>query len=226
MHPVVLKYNFLGDLNSSLEPVLSDLEARLSWYPQTELPLLQRVAKLGGALLSLKEMEIMGEVQSGNFDDRVVRLVDGLLQPLEQQYLAGHREPHVFARVNRLRSVIVPEMIARTISREEHDRRWRQLTRINCAQELGCYPSHYLQGRPSKERILETVERYEESLTGVARIHRPLKVMIDVGEAIEVQPRQNRRATIDPLMQELREQMQATIERFAAKSERTGKPKR
>ena len=44
-------------------------------------------------------------------------------------------------------------------------------------------PAGYLEGSPSTERVLETVERLEEDLTDVATVHRPLAVTIAVRRA-------------------------------------------
>ena len=40
---------------------------------------------------------------------------------------------------------------------------------------------------PTPERLLETVERYEEDLTDAARPHSPIHAVISVGEAMEGQ---------------------------------------
>ena len=66
------------------------------------------------------------------------------------------------------------------------------------------------------ERLLETVERFEEDLTDVARIHRPLRVVIRVAPAIEVSPARARGAAEDPLMQEVRESLEALPAQFRA----------
>ena len=56
------------------------------------------------------------------------------------------------------------------------------------AQQLSCYPPDYLRSNPSAERMLETVERFEEDLTDKCRAYRPMAVKVRVGEAIPVSP--------------------------------------
>ena len=52
--------------------------------------------------------------------------------------------------------------------------RWlRQLADLYLAQQLHCYSGDYLADAPTPERLLETVERYEEDLTDTARPHPP-----------------------------------------------------
>jgi hypothetical protein len=88
--------------------------------------------------------------------------------------------------VRALRTAIVPDLVDGGLSDAERDRRWDQLNRLNLAQRLSLYPPGYLDGQPSTERVLETVERLEEDLTDVATVHRPIAVTVSVGEPIVV----------------------------------------
>jgi 1-acyl-sn-glycerol-3-phosphate acyltransferase len=204
IHPVFVRYFFEGDIGATIGPVLQDIEKRLSWQPQTQLPLRERLVKAGHALLALKEIEYLGSSQSGGFRERLLALLDHLLKPLEQEWCAGHREPDTIGRIKRLRSAILPEMIKGELSEEESARRWRQLADLYFAQQLHCYSGDYLTNSPTPERLLETVERYEEDLTDVARPHPPLHVVISVGEAIEATPTRDRSGNGDPVAHELR----------------------
>jgi 1-acyl-sn-glycerol-3-phosphate acyltransferase len=217
VHPVAIKYFFLGDLEKSVGPVLDAIEARLGWRPQRPLPLAARIGKLGDALLSLKEIEYLGRAQPGTIHERLAGLIDRVVMPLEQEWLGGHREPAVMERVKRLRSAIVPDMAGGGITEEERARRWGQLADIYLAQQLACYPPDYLRVQPTPERLLETVERFEEDLTDEARVHRPLRVVIQVGEPLEVSPTRERGGA-DPLMRNLEERLQGMLDLLAAES--------
>ena len=194
VHPVFIRYFFEGDLAATVEPVLQNIEARLSWQPQNHLPLRERVVKAGQALLALKEIEYLGASQPGGVMERLPHLLDHLLEPLEQEWIGGRREPDTMARVKRLRSAILPDMVHGEITEKENARRWRQLADLYVAQQLHCYSGDYLADAPTPERLLETVERYEEDLTDAARPHPPLHVVISVGEAIEATPTRDRDA--------------------------------
>ena len=212
VHPVFVRYFFGGDLATTLAPVLSDIEARLSWQPQGQLPLLDRIVKAGHALLALKEIEYFGEPQSGGVKARLARLLDHLLEPLENEWNGGRREPDTMARVKRLRSAILPDMIQGDLTEAETARRWRQFADLYLAQQLHCYSGDYLADTPSSERLLETVERYEEDLTDDARPHPPLHAVISVGEAIEAAPTRDRGADSDPIADELRRRLEVLLE--------------
>ena len=61
---------FRGDINAALKPTLEELEIRLAWRPQRQLPLLDRITKIGTGLLSLKEIEFLGEPHNGTVPER------------------------------------------------------------------------------------------------------------------------------------------------------------
>jgi 1-acyl-sn-glycerol-3-phosphate acyltransferase len=212
VHPVFVRYFFEGDLAATITPVLQQIEARLSWQPQTDLPIRERIVKAGHALLALKEIEYLGVCQSGGIRERLKYLLNRLLEPLEQEWTGARAEPDPMMRIKRLRTAIVPDMIQGEISEAERARRWRQLTDLYLAQQLHCYSGDYLADAPSPERLLETVERYEEDLTDNARPHPPLKAVISVGNAIEATSTQDRSADSDAIANELRRQLEIMLE--------------
>ena len=79
--------------------------------------------------------------------------------------------------------------------------------RTYLAQQIDCYPEQYVTEFKSVDRILETIEKFEEDLFDKCRIHGNLKVVLDVGEAIEVSTKRDRSAEFDPLMAEIRERI-------------------
>ena len=219
IHPVFQRYFFEADLAASVGPVLEEIEKRLSWRPQKDRPLSDRILKVGDALLSLKEIEYLGKPQSGCPAHRLECLMDHLLAPLEKEWLNGQQDDSVVERVKRVRSAIVPDLAAGNLPEDEKARRWRNLADCYLAQQLACYPPDYLVDQPSPERLLETVERYEEDLTDVARVHRPLRVVISVGPPIEVSPERGRKLAEDPLMQKLKAGMEALLHSSNAPAE-------
>jgi 1-acyl-sn-glycerol-3-phosphate acyltransferase len=184
--PVALRYRFLGQLNESAGPVLDRVETRLTWKPRGDLPLIERLQRVGSALLGLKELELVGEIRPGGIHERLARLIDDILVPLEAEWKVKKRERDVPGRVRSLRAAILPDMVDGSITEAERARRWEQLARLYLAQQLSLFPAGYLEGSPSVERVLETVERLEEDLTDVATVHRPLAVTVHVGEPIDV----------------------------------------
>jgi 1-acyl-sn-glycerol-3-phosphate acyltransferase len=212
VHPVFVRYFFEGDLAATIVPVLQEIETRLSWRPQNHLPLRERIIKAGQGLLALKEIEYLGASQIGGVGERLPYLLEHLLQPLEQEWTGGHREPDSMTRIKLLRSAIVPDIIQGELTEAERARRWRQLADLYLAQQLHCYSGDYLADAPTPERLLETVERYEEDLTDTSRPHPPIHAVISVGHAIEAAPTRERGADSDPLANELRRQLQLMLD--------------
>jgi 1-acyl-sn-glycerol-3-phosphate acyltransferase len=218
VHPIAIKYLYRGDVRAAATAVLEDIERRLTWQPQEELPLLARIVKVGSALLSLKEIEYLGQPQTGTLAERISRLIDRLLGPIETQWMGGVQQGPVVPRVRNLRTKILPDMVAGRVTAAERARRWRQLADIYLAQQLACYPPDYLAARPSVDRVLEIVEKFEEDLFDHARVHRGRKVILEVGQAIEVAPERERGAPIDPLMVQIEQSLQQMLDRLALES--------
>jgi 1-acyl-sn-glycerol-3-phosphate acyltransferase len=187
VHPVALKYVFRGDLEATVNPVLTDIEKRLTWPASQGVPLVARIVKIGQALLTLKELQYhLPTAGNQTLRERQTAMVDRLLEPLEREWLGGTRRDGIAVRIKNLRMRIFPELSRNQLADNERQRRWQQLQDTYLAQQIDCYPDQYLTRYPSVDRILETVEKFEEDLTDCCRIHGNLKVIIDVGEPIAV----------------------------------------
>jgi 1-acyl-sn-glycerol-3-phosphate acyltransferase len=207
VHPIAFWYVFHGDLEAAADKVLSEIEERFSYQPQRHLPLRERVCKVGEILLESKEKEYFGSVQQGELAARLQRLIDRVLGPLEEEWLGEAQQGEVVPRIKKLRLKIVPEMVRGELDEPERQRRWGQLADIYLSQQIGSYPPDYLDEGCSRERLLETIERFEEDLTDQVTVHGNLEVIIDVGERIEVEPQRDRSAEVDPLMLQIEQAM-------------------
>jgi hypothetical protein len=211
IHPVAIRYFFEGDIRQVLGPALEHIERRLSWLPQSDKTLVDRVVKVGGALLTLKEIEYFEGPRSGDLRQRLTGLIDHLLVPLEAEWLKGKRDDNVVTRVKNLRTAILPEMVSGEIDEAERARRWRQLADIYLAQQLFFYPPGYFSPEPTAEKLLETVERFEEDLTDGMPVHRPFRAVVQVGASIEVSPVRERGGEGDPVMAKIRQDLETML---------------
>ena len=205
IHPVAIRYKFIGDIEGPAGRMLDEIESRLTWAHQP-MPLYDRVHKIGGALLALKELEYLGEAANGPVGPRLEKLANAILWPLEDQWLKQRHTDAVPSRVKRLRSAILPDMTKGELEETELQRRWKNLADLYLAQQLFHYPPDYLQNNPSPDRMMETIERLEEDLTDHIRQHNEIHATITVGEAIEVSP-ERPRGGADPLMGKVHEQL-------------------
>ena len=208
VHPVAIRYRTHANIESELHEALDDIEARLSWRTRRGENMKERIHRVGKALLWLKEIDYFGEPQSGTVADRLGNLIDQILVPMEQEWIGTEpqNDKTPVARVKQLRTAILPDMIEGDLSEDEQTRRWDQLADMYLAQQLGHYPPDYVSDDPTPERMLETVEKFEEDLTDHCRIYRPMTAEVSVGEAIEV-PAKRSRGEEDPVMAQLESQM-------------------
>jgi 1-acyl-sn-glycerol-3-phosphate acyltransferase len=213
--PVAIRYVFEGDAEQTAGEVLTGIEKRLSWEPRSDLPLLERILKVGSALLTLKELEFLGRPGHGTIAERQQQLINHLLEAAEQEWLKRTGSGSVILRVRDLRRAIVAEMIGGALPQAEMNRRWKQLAHAELAQALSLYPADYVASRPTAERILETVERFHEHLTGEAPCRGPLRAMVDVGEPLPVSPRRERGVSADPLLSRLADSLQSLLQQTA-----------
>ena len=219
VYPVAIKYRFLGDLEAELAPVLAEIEHRFSWrVHRMQSSLMDRISRIGKGLLALKEIEYFGRPQDGRLHERLDGLVDRLLIRLEEYWIGEAQSGPVVPRVKALRTKILPEMVEGKISKEERQRRWEQLADIYLSQQVSSYPPDYLTEHPSVDRLLETVERYEEDLTDKVTPHPDIHAIIEVGEPIEVSPKRDRSAATDPLMDEIEMRLQSMLDALAVES--------
>lgn len=212
IHPVAIKYLFSGNIHKAVQPVLEMIEHRLTWSMQSHSDLLARIAKIGLALLSLKEIEYFGQAQEGAIQHRQTRLVDHLLGPLEMKWLGATQEERLIPRIKQLRMKIVPNLTANSLQPSERESLWRDLTAIYLAQQVASYPTAYLRSPTTVTRVLETVERFEEDLTDRTRVHRGLHAVIQIGQAIKVPADKAPRDGEDPVMIALRTHLQNMLD--------------
>ncbi len=211
VHPVAIRYSFQCDASAAASKVLDEIEARLTWRPSKEMPIVDRIHRIGAGLLALKELDYLGHTQEGTIPQRIESLINAVLNPLEDEWVESRHDGDVTSRVKRLRTAILPDMVKGDIDEKERQRRWRQLADVYLAQQLFHYPPDYVNANASPARIIETIERFEEDLTDKVRVHRPIHAKVMVGTAIEVTPARESRGGSDPLMVEIESQLREML---------------
>jgi 1-acyl-sn-glycerol-3-phosphate acyltransferase len=216
VHPVAIKYYHRGDVNAAAGPVLDALEDRLTWRRRGHRPLVERVYHVAKGVMALKEIELLGQTQEGTLPERIARYIDALLTPLEKEWGIRPSPGGPAERVKRLRMAIVPDLAKGELDEAEKARRWRHLSDVFLAQAASCYPGDYIASRPTAERVLETLERFEEDITGRCRVHRPYHAVVRVGEVVPVGPdRPGRGEAEDPLTTRIHACIQSMLDELA-----------
>ena len=215
VHPVALKYEYLGDPSAAADGVLTDLERRFGWENRTGVPPLVRTEAFANAFLAGRECEFSGGPRCGDPVLRSDELIEAVLRPMEDRHAAGDHGGTVVARVKTLRTAILAALLdAKTPAAEKPALR-EEVRRCYVAQQLHfLYPPDYLTHGAPVERLLETVMRFDEELNTHARPLRPWRVIVEIGEALPVSTERVRGG--DPLMDELAARLTAMLDGLAA----------
>lgn len=220
IHPIGLKYLCGTDFSGWAKQQLGEIESRIGWRPSVELTVMQRTVRLAEAMLALKEVEYLGRSQSGDLRHRRDHLMRHLLGETERKLRIewdGVRE--IRERVRRIRTQ------AASLYFDHGGGRWDRLELENAvaaadlAQHLLSFPDCYLEpGKVTDTRIVETVQRMQESVFGKASETMPLHAVIEVDEAIEVPPDRPPRDAADPLLEQLRKRLESMVQRLAGEA--------
>jgi hypothetical protein len=124
--------------------------------------------------------------------------------------------------------LLLPKLMHQQPTPPEKHAYMRLLNHLELASQLSCYPPNYLR-EPTPERLLETVERFEEGLNGRPasapcgtnsghrdRPHAQFRVLICVGEAIHIEPRRIPPGQSDPTIPHISAALQQMIHQLSS----------
>jgi hypothetical protein len=216
VHPVGIKYWMLEDPVPALSDRLAELERALGWAAQDRLGPVARIEKLGTALVGIREVEYLSSTQPGTLDERMDRLIDSQVSRLERQHMSRTHEGWHLERIRRLRQHLMRRLI------EEKDDQLRvaairhDLSVLLLCENLAGHSLAYVQEKPTPERLVETLQRIEETVTDQAeRPVVPMGVVIHIAPAIDARKllgAGRERGAGDPLVAMLRPTMQTLID--------------
>ncbi|MEN1680704.1 MAG: 1-acyl-sn-glycerol-3-phosphate acyltransferase [Planctomycetota bacterium] len=217
IHPVAIRYKFLGDLEAAVVPELERFEKAFSWQPQTHLSLVDRIAKSAKAMLALKELEYTGASRDGDAHERAERLIVEVITRLEEKWGTTGKEKGLVSRVKAIRAAILPDLIEKKVTPEERESRWRDLAAVYYLQQIAHYPVGYITGGVDlPERVIETVERLHEDFNDRIDYKGPMHCTMMVGDAIEVSTKRERSTGGDPAMAKTKDAIQAMLDELVA----------
>jgi hypothetical protein len=182
--PVALRAEYLDDPTPSVLKTLSQLESRLLWTPNPELPIVERILRIASAALALKECEVLGSVQSGDLPHRIQSLLQAVLVRHESKYEIKNPGRLPSDRIAEIRRRIIGAQKNGPLSTNEQLRAQRDMDDMFLATQLYSYRGDYLVAEPTPERIAETVDKLEEDLLKVTypSVRAPRKVVVEFGK--------------------------------------------
>ena len=210
--PVGIKYLCKTDITDWADAQLKQLEERLGWSRNKNLSILQRTTRLAEGLLSLREIEYLGESSSGPLPQRRDRLIQQMLIQLEDDLAIDHSDRGVQARLTAIRSNAAATYSA------SNDAGEKQLMKDNVVaadlvQDISSYPTCYLRpDQATDTRVVETIQRMQETLYGKADGSIPLHAVIQFDTPIEVPAEKAPRNKPDPLLEQLGTRLSTMLE--------------
>ena len=218
--PVGIRYTYVQDPTDELTEVMGTLERKLHWRPRPDLTLQDRIYRLAGGILALKEIEYMGQVATEPIPDRVQNLLQHVLGGLEQRHEVSMPQTTVPERIKDVRRRVIKEYLELEESGSGRERiadLERDLDEIFLVVQLFSYPGDYVVEKPTIERIAETIDKFEEdsSPTGKANIRGTRAAKIQFGDPIILQPGKAGRRPPAELTQEIEAGVQGLLDSLA-----------
>lgn len=220
--PMALKYRFSDgfDPGPGFLAVMDRIESRLTWRPRVEMPLVGRIYRFAAALLTLKELEYLGEARPGTLRERIADLRSHLLGTLEERRRGGRHEsdpPPV--RIKELRRACLDALANPETTADEARALRRDLDEVFLAVQAFSYPGDYVDEHPTVDRVAETLAKLEEDLllgNDYARPPGPRRAVVRVGEPIDVAALSaaggKARASASALTSEMERRIQALLD--------------
>jgi len=196
---------------------LATLERRITWKPKSRMQVVDRIYRLGGALLSIKEEEFFGEAQQGDLVERIQKLQHHLVRQIEQKHGRSDEAQPIPLRIKALRRVIRQELNAGSPpSPKRGEELYDELEQLFVAQQLYSYPGQYLRRNPTVDRIAETLFKLEEDVLEMENYPAPRRAEVIFGEPIDVlhelqKWKLNTKTGVRPMTGLLRERIQALV---------------
>lgn len=195
--PVGIKYRFPPDVDPLpwMNRMMGELEARFSWREATGMPLEDRIYRYAAGMLSLKEIELFGNVRGGSVRERVTAMRDQVIQRIETDLgtsAAAVRGLTIPERVKecRRRALEALETADLVGASPERISKWKAaLDDLFFVIQLYSYPGDYVMSRPTCERAAEILIKFKQDALGRdldrARHDVPRSARMFVGEPID-----------------------------------------
>ncbi|MHC4991285.1 MAG: lysophospholipid acyltransferase family protein [Planctomycetota bacterium] len=218
--PAAIRLHHDDRVEETFSPRLSRLEERIAWKPRPAIPAVDRIYRLGGGLLALKEQEFLGQTYTGDFLERIVRLQLQLVEMVEAKHgVPGNADAVLPERIKTVRTAIRRELTDEDLDLSPSRRQelYDDLDTLFVAIQLYSYPGQYVREDPTVDRIAETIFKLEEDLLGETRYPAPRTAEVRFDEPIDVQRFLGERSlrpktAVGPLTELLSERINAMLQ--------------
>jgi 1-acyl-sn-glycerol-3-phosphate acyltransferase len=188
--PTAVKYRFLQTVDPlpKLTELMDRLEARFTWWPRSDLSIVDRIYVYAEGLLGLKELELLGAARTGPLKERIADLRDSILDRIEDVRLGKRCQDTVPVRIKELRRACLEQLTSPDARQDQIDGLRRDLNDLFVALQLFSYPGDYVREEPTLERIAETLLKFEQDAMGIraAVPQAERQAIVRFGEPIDV----------------------------------------
>ena len=216
--PCGIKYVYASDPMPELVELMNRLEEQIVWRPTPHVPLADRIYRLGQGLLSLKEIEYLGQAQPGTLTDRIKSLSNKILSDLEARYSTKPSEASIPERVKSVRREIIKLLEKENPLATDTKQAEIDLDDLFVVIQLFSYPGDYVAGKPSIERLAETLDKFEEDIFNLpaATIRATRKVILSFGEPILVERQKGKNHAAGELTERIEQSVQQLLDNINA----------
>lgn len=186
--PVAFRFEYEPGVADTFAARLAAIERTISWAPKQDLPVVERLYRLGPGILAAKETEYFGDASTGTLTERLEKFRERLLVDLEARRGRDARAVTVPERVRALRFRLRRELLDDESPPDAAERHalLADVKRVHLAYQVYSYPGVYLAEKPSDDRVAETLTKLEEDLLGKASYPVGRTATIVFGEPIDV----------------------------------------
>ena len=217
--PTAMRYLYDESATETFSARLDKLENRIGWKPRPELPVVDRIYRLGSGLLALKEEEYLGFTHSGSLVDRMTALRDQLIERVEKRHGLGGADKLIPERVKAIRGRIRKRLLDEKNPPDAEQMRALQddLDTVFIVLQLFSYPGRYVKEQPTHHRIAETLLKLEEDVLGKGTYPTPRDAVLRFGEPVDVRAFLRERSLdvksgVEPLTDFMAESIQRELE--------------
>lgn len=211
--PAALRSIYIDDPTPGLLELMSRLEAAVHWRPRPDMPLIDRIYRFAEGLLALKELEYLGQPQSGTVPQRTRSLADQILGQKEPKYGITPKSDSIPERVKELRRHFIQQLERPDLDAASYGQLKCDMEDLFLVIQLYSYPGDYVAEAPTIERIAETLDKFEEDVLRVAypKSRGRRRATVTFGEPIPVAAERGSRDAVAELTSQLEQGVQLLL---------------
>jgi hypothetical protein len=224
--PVVLRYRHDPAVAATFGDRLARLEQRVWWKPRPDLPVVDRIRRLGSGLVAIKEQEHLGRNLPGDLPTRIAGLQAELVQRVEQR-MGETAGKNMATRIRHLRKRIRQRLRDPAQADGGPDRAalYELLDVLFLAVQLYSYPVPYIGVKPTVDRVAETLFKLEEDVLGGGVYPAARQAAVNFGTPIEVAEfatgHGGPKAAVEPLIRAIADVIQRGLDQSSSEGDRS-----